>query len=190
MVEVKVFIEVSAGGKVKYELDEKTKELKDSLHITIRRMQGDSIESGHYYVQVLDYLRETAHCLNFISVPIFNHIENNHSPLAPDQTEDLLIIKKEITRLFHTIEGVIISDSYNEMEDVLELQSQIIELINKSIKSLIKSLKKESLSTKSSLLFMEILNESKALSLYLINLIKAQRDFVQSGQDEEKYSQE
>ena len=28
MVEVKVFIEVSAGGKVKYELDEKTKELK------------------------------------------------------------------------------------------------------------------------------------------------------------------
>ncbi len=76
------------------------------------------------------------------------------------------------------------------MEDVLELQSQIIELINKSIKSLIKSLKKESLSTKSSLLFMEILNESKTLSLYLINLIKAQRDFVQSGQDEEEYSQE
>lgn len=28
MIEVKVFIEVSAGGQVKYELDEKTKELK------------------------------------------------------------------------------------------------------------------------------------------------------------------
>jgi inorganic pyrophosphatase len=28
MMEIKVFIEVSAGGKVKYELDEKTKELK------------------------------------------------------------------------------------------------------------------------------------------------------------------
>lgn len=37
MIEVKVFIEVSAGGQVKYELDEKTKELKVDrfLHTSI-----------------------------------------------------------------------------------------------------------------------------------------------------------
>ncbi|MCD6597805.1 MAG: 5-bromo-4-chloroindolyl phosphate hydrolysis family protein, partial [Bacteroidales bacterium] len=169
------------------EINKETKALKDSLHITIRRMQEDSIESGHFYVQVLDYLRETAHCLNFISIPIFNHIENNHSPLAPEQAEDLLIVKEELTRLFHTIERIILTDSYNEMEVVLEMQSQVIELINKSIKSLIKTLKKESLSTKSSLLFMEILNESKSLVLHLINLIKAQRDFVQSGLKDEPF---
>lgn len=171
------------------DINAETKELKDSLHLTIRRMQGDSIESGHYYVQVLDYLRETAHCLNFISEPIFNHIENNHPPLSPDQTEDLLIVKEEITRLFHTIERVIISENYTEMDDVLEQQAHIIELINKSRKRLIRMLKKESLSTKSSMLFMEILNESKNLVLYLINVIKSQRDFVQSSKGVDPDSQ-
>lgn len=168
------------------EINAETKEMKDSLHLTIRRLQEDSVESGHFYVQVLDYLRETAHCLNYISEPIFNHIENNHSLLESDQTDDLLDVKEEITRLFHSVQRVIVTDNYQEIDEVLQQQSDILEFINKSRKKLIKMLKKASLSTKSSLLYMEILNESKNLVLYLINVLKAERDFVQFSKDEMK----
>ncbi|MDX2442901.1 MAG: inorganic phosphate transporter [Bacteroidales bacterium] len=160
-------------------LNKKSKELKDSLHLVITRLQEDSLESGHYYVQVLDYLRETAHCLTYISEPIFLHIENNHPPIAPKQVEELLEIKEEITQLFHMSEQIILSDDYNKLDVVLDQQQVIIDNIQKYRKGLIKSLKKEALSTKSSMLFMEILNESKNLALYVINIIKAQRDFVQ-----------
>ncbi len=160
-------------------LNKKSKELKDSLHLVITRLQEDSLESGHYYVQVLDYLRETAHCLTYISEPIFIHIENNHPPIAPKQVEELLEIKEEMTQLFHMSEQIILSDDYNKLDVVLDQQQVIIDNIQKYRKGLIKSLKKEALSTKSSMLFMEILNESKNLALYVINVIKAQRDFVQ-----------
>lgn len=167
-------------------LNKKTKELKDNLHKVIRRLQEDSLESSHYYVQVLDYLRETAHCLTFISEPIFLHIENNHPPLSPKQVEELLIIKEDVTQLFHLSEMIIKSGSYEKIEDVFDQQQVILEKIQKFRKGLIKSLKKEALSTKSSMLFMEILNESKNLVLYIINVLKAERDFVQYENEDNK----
>ena len=93
--------------------------------------------------------------------------------------EELLEIKEEITQLFHMSEQIILSDDYNKLDVVLDQQQVIIDNIQKYRKGLIKSLKKEALSTKSTMLFMEILNESKNLALYVINIIKAQRDFVQ-----------
>ena len=167
-------------------LNKKTKELKDNLHKVIRRLQEDSLDSSHHYVQVLDYLRETAHCLTFISEPIFLHIENNHPPLSPKQVEELLIIKEEITQLFHLSEMIIKSGSYEKIDDVFDQQQVILEKIQKFRKGLIKSLKKEALSTKSSMLFMEILNESKNLVLYIVNVLKAERDFVQYENEDTK----
>jgi len=158
-------------------LNKETKKLKNNVHYTIKRLREDAVESGHYYVQVLDYLRETAHCLSFIADPIFMHIENNHPPLTREQSKDLLILKEEITRLFNLVDETIRLNDYSKINDVLDVQNELLEKIKKSRKHLIKSLKKEALSTKSSMLYLEILNESKNLILFVINLLKAQRDF-------------
>ncbi len=160
-------------------LNKETKELKDNLHLTIHRMEEGSIEGGHYYVQVLDYLRETAHCCTFIASPIFKHIDNNHPPFTKDQVESVLSLKEDITRLLYNISEVIKTDNYSTIEEILELQADILETTKTGRKKLIKSLKKEALSTKGSMLYLEILNESKNLVLYVINLLKSQRDFVQ-----------
>ena len=48
-------------------INNETKFLKDRVYKTIKKLEEDSIETGPYYVQVLDYLRETAHCLSYIS---------------------------------------------------------------------------------------------------------------------------
>ena len=167
-------------------LNKKTKELKDNLHKVIARLQEDSLESGHYYVQVLDYLREMAHCLTYISEPIFLHIENNHPPVSSKQVEELLEVKEEITQLFHMSESIIQSNGFDKLDDVFDQQQLILDKIQKYTKGLIKALKKESLSTKSSMLFMEILNESKNLVLYVVNVLKAQRDFVNAEHWENK----
>lgn len=160
-------------------LNKETKGLKDNLYSTIQRLEEDSIEGGHFYVQVLDYLRETAHCLSFIAGPIFKHIDNNHPPFTKDQIENILSLKEDITTLLHKTIDVIQSEKYNTIEEILVLQTEILETTKIGRKKLIKSLKKEALSTKGSMLYLEILNESKNLVLYVINLLKSQRDFVQ-----------
>jgi len=160
-------------------LNKETKELKDNLHLTVQRLEEDSIEGGHFYVQVLDYLRETVHCLSFIAGPIFKHIDNNHPPFTKDQIDNILSLKEDITKLLYRVSDVIKTEKYEIIEEVLVLQTEILETTKTGRKNLIKSLKKEALSTKGSMLYLEILNESKNLVLYVINLLKSQRDFVQ-----------
>jgi Na+/phosphate symporter len=164
-----------------------TKELKDNIHRTIHRLEEDSIESGHYYVQVLDYVRELAHCINFVCEPIYQHLDNHHPPLTEAQIKDLLVVKESITDLLHSVEAIIKSGQFDKLKEAIEKQQESLDMIQKLSKKLIKSLKKENLSTKSSLLYMELLAESKNLLLYSINLLKSQRDFViyrdQNGKD-------
>ncbi len=159
-------------------LNKKTKQIKDTIHATIRRLKEEDIDSGHYYVQVIDYLRETAHCLTYLADPIYMHLDNHHPPLEDDQVSDLMIVKEELSGLFHAIDKLIKSNSYDSIDDVLDIQQETLDTVQKLRKKLIKSLKKERLSTKSSMLYLEILNESKNLTLYIVNLLKAQRDFV------------
>lgn len=166
-------------------LNTETKGLKSNLHETIQRLEEDSIEGGHFYVQVLDYLRETAHCLSFIADPIFTHIDNNHPPLSEKQVESISTIREDVSKLLNKTIEVIRDKDYSAVDEVLEMQAEILETTKQARKKLIKSLKKEIISTKASLLYLEILNESKNLVLYVINLLKSQRDFVQYNNENE-----
>ena len=90
--------------KVKAEANEihiQTKLLKENMHTTIQQLSEDDIETGHYYVQVLDYLRETSNCLQFIVNPLFNHLDNNHAPLSKDQSAELVKFNEKMSVFFN-----------------------------------------------------------------------------------------
>ncbi len=160
-------------------LNKEVKELKDNVYFTIRRLEEDSIETGHYYVQALDYLRETAHCLTYIHTPIFKHIDNNHPLLPTEQMGSLLQINEDISTLFNYIIQAIKSDNFENIEETLSLQKDILSEIKNLQKKHVKLIKKHSnIKTRPSILLFNILGESKNLVLYLVNILKAQRDFV------------
>ncbi len=159
-------------------LNSEIKEIKSNIHVIIKRLREEDIDSGHYYVQVIDYLRETAHSLRFLIEPVYVHIDNNHPPLAEDQANGLKDIKEKISAMLKEIIAIISQNAYHETDKVIEMQQAILNDIQKLRKKLLKSLKKEGLSTKSSMLYLEILSESKNLCLYIVNVLKAQRDFV------------
>ncbi|MFC2104923.1 anion permease [Bacteroidota bacterium] len=62
-------------------LNTNAKYLKNNVHNTLLKLLEEEGETGHYYVQVIDYLREMAHALTFISNPSYVHVDNNHKPL-------------------------------------------------------------------------------------------------------------
>lgn len=156
-----------------------SKLLKDNIYSTVNKLREDSIETAPYYVQVVDYLRETSLALYHIVGPTYNHIDNNHKPLLPEQIEGLKLIAETISSLVQNISTVIKTKNYiTGEENILHIQKDLLGYVNEARKVHIKRIKNNEVSTKNSMLFLNILSETKNIALYATNTYKYHRDFV------------
>ncbi len=160
------------------ELNKHTKELKNQVIPTLKKLEEDSVDTGPYYVQTLDYLREIAHCLSFIADPVYEYVDNNHPPLIPEQAKEIKQMNEDVAELQNYILNMLRKDKYDEMDNILKKQSDILGNIDKIKKKQIKLIKSESIGTRNSMLVFGILSETKNLILYTINMVKAHRDFI------------
>jgi len=159
-------------------INKEAKELKKSLHNTISKLNIESEDSGLYYVQVLDYLREMAHSLSYIVRPAYEHIENNHKPLSKAQKADLLELNNKLCHLIDAVIDEIKKSNYLDIDKLIEEQAAIMKFITKIRKKHVKRIKEGKASTKASMLFFSIAHENNNIVLHMINLLKAQRDFI------------
>ena len=159
-------------------LNKKAKFLKDNIHLTIDQLEEDSVESGHYYVQVLDFLREITRSVHFIAKAATTHVDNNHKGLLPEQIEELNQLNTRIADMFKEILDSISEHRYTEIDSIISAQLELLELIEKTNKKQIKRIKNKEAGTKNSLMYLGILSEIKNVLSYTINLIKSQRDFI------------
>jgi Na+/phosphate symporter len=159
-------------------VNKEIKMLKDNVFQTISKLREDDVESGHHYVQVLDYLRETAHCLTFIADPVYEYINNNHPSLIKDQQTELRDTAQLMNEFFTEVIKIIKNEEYSALDEVISRQSSLLDIFNKLKKRQLKRIKNRETGMKSSTIYLNTLNESKNLVLNTINLLKAQRDFV------------
>nr|WP_319398502.1 inorganic phosphate transporter [uncultured Carboxylicivirga sp.] len=159
-------------------INKKTKKLKSNVYPTVMKLQEQSIDSSLYYVQVIDYLRETAHCLSFISEPCFTHLDNNHRIFKPEQFEDLNNVNASVKDFIADTVSIIKKGNYEKLNKLMDKQEDILESIRDYRKAQLKRIKNEKAGTKVSLLYLNILHETQNLMLHMVNLVKAQRDFV------------
>ncbi|MFC2151702.1 anion permease [Bacteroidota bacterium] len=160
-------------------LNADAKYLKNNVHNTLLKLLEEEGETGHYYVQVIDYLREMAHALTFISNPSYVHVDNNHKPLIKDQINELSELKDSVTDLFNAIILTIEKNEFSSIPSIIEKQQDILDIIKSGRKKQIKRIKHNEAGTRNSVLYLGILNEIKNFLLQSINLVKAQRDFVE-----------
>ncbi|MCB0805732.1 MAG: inorganic phosphate transporter [Bacteroidales bacterium] len=159
-------------------ISRKTKELKNSISDTINHLEENSIDTGHFYVQILDNLREINHSINYIVKPSLDHVDNNHKSFIPEQKEELFDMTRMIRELIVEINHTIKKGDYDLINDQVNKQQKIIKYIDTSRKKQVKRIKANEVGTRNSMLFLSILAESKSMLLQLINLLKAQRDFI------------
>lgn len=159
-------------------LDKKIKKQRDNIHLTIDKLKEDSIETGHYYVQVIDYLREIAHATRFLADPIFEHVENVHKGFVEIQIEELENLTELLRNLFNRISSIVENDNFSDIDNVHKLQNTMLSKIDELRKSQLKRLKKKISGTKTSMLYLNILQETKNLNLFAVNMLKSYRDFV------------
>ena len=167
--------------KVKRELDSttaKTKYLKDNINIIVDKLRKGSEDTSYYFVQVLDFMREILHSISFINTPVYDHIDNNHKPLVKEQIVELKNLDKVLTKMLTKIAASIKSGDFSKQEEIHALLTEFLDMIEVYNKNQIKRIKNAVVGTRNSILYLNIINESKHLALHAGNLYKSQRDFV------------
>jgi hypothetical protein len=159
-------------------LNKKAKFLKDNIHVTIEKFEEDSIETGHFYVQVVDFLREITRSVYFISKSAATHVDNNHKGLLPEQMEEMNTLNTEISGFYEDIFMAIKEQRFTEIDEIIANQLKIVKLIESLNKKQIKRIKNHEAGTKNSLMYLDLLGETKNILFYTINLLKSQRDFI------------
>ncbi len=164
--------ELKSVRKQAKKLNKHVKEIKDNLPETLKTFKENEIDIGHYYVQVIDHLRETTNALSHIIEPAYTHLDNNHR-LDHIQNKELKHFNEEINEFFNFNISILKNKNIDAIEEIMKKRDILIDEINEIIRNRIKILKKTQKGTKVSMTYIEMLTESKNLLLHLVQLLKA-----------------
>ena len=163
------------------ELYERMRDRKYRMMSTLRTLRDSDLDTAQYYVQVVDYLNELTKALLHIVQPAFDHIDNNHEGLTRDQTADLIRVGDEVEAIYRRINAMLSSNDFGDIDLVLSMRDRLFETIENAIKSELKRFNDSGRgSTKASMLYLTVLNETRTMVLQLRNLLKAQRHFLET----------
>lgn len=159
-------------------INKSTKALKDNIYQIIRKLDEEDVNASMYYVQVIDYLRESAHSLRFIAEPVYEHIANNHKPFSKAQQAAIQELIQIYTPLHQACRDMIMKGDFSAIDHVKEQQDFLYKKMECLKKEQLKRIKKGKDSTKASVLFINVLQETTLMSIGVINVLKSYRDFM------------
>lgn len=162
-------------------LNDESKKLKKRIPLVFKELNEDSFENGQYYAEIIDYTREAMHCLEYIAEPAYKHVDNNHKPLNDLQVESLKEVSGELSKYTNKLIKDISESNFKNSALVIEESLQLGETISKIKKKHLKLLRKEPGSNRTNVLFLDILNETRNMVLFLNNMYKSFRDFSESN---------
>ncbi len=158
-------------------MNKQTKKLKTRAINTFKNLNNDLLISGTNSIQIYDYVREIGYCLNYITNPAYTHVNNVHNPIPSEQFNELKLIKKQIKEIFE----LSIAQIKNKNIDLQVFQQRvnnIIMLVDSRRNNQLKLIKDSEINTRTTMLYLGIMHETKNMLLHLENFIKAYNDFL------------
>jgi phosphate/sulfate permease len=140
---------------------------------TLRQLQPGALEIGQYYVQIVDFSHEISKSLRVITEASHTYVENNHEPFSREQLDDLMSISEAFIDVFNEYAKMVEANDYHSYNNIRNKQIKISEMFSELTKKQIKRAKANESGTRNSILFLNILNEAKLISLQINNLMRA-----------------
>ncbi len=158
-----------------------TQLLKQRLPDILKKLEADAVPTSYNYVQIVENLNELAYTFNFISKHAFDHVDNNHKELSADQIADLSeLIKRKDEMVGHLLAGLQNPDQ-EYMEYMVLENKKLIQYMDECILRQIKRVKSGTSGKKNSMLFMNIISETKNLISFEMNMLRAHHQFMKRG---------
>ena len=164
--------------KASDDFSKRSKKNKEKVYSTVQILTEGLVDTGHYYVQMMDYKREMAHANHYIIDPIINYSDNNHKPFTPEQNSELVKLTAQLDNFFNFALHTVKENKFENIDILIADREKIFDVLAKLEKNQIKRIKNKEVNTRNSLLYFKIIAESKNLLLHTVNMLKAQRDFI------------
>ncbi len=160
-----------------------SRDRKYTLMPTLKKLQHVDIYAAHYYVQVVDYLNEVTKALLHIARPAFDHIDNCHEGFSQEETRDLMAINDDVEEINRSINTMLRSGDFTELESVLEMRDDLFGRISEAMLAELSRIDAQKTNTRASMLYLTILSETKNMVLQSRNLLKSQEYFLKHHED-------
>jgi len=157
-----------------------SRERKYKMMPILYKLEDSDVNTTHYYVQVVDYMSEISKALVHITRPCFDHIDNNHEGFSKQQVHDLMSVNEHVKIIYDKINAMLRQNDFSDIETVLAMRDKLFDIIAEAIKNQLRRIKKGDTSTKSSFLYLTLLNETKTMVLQSRNLLKSQSYFIEN----------
>lgn len=169
---------LKAAEKICMEFSKKAKKNRDRVYSTVQLLSEGPVDTSHFYVQMMDYKREMAHAVHFMTEPMIIHLKNNHKPFILDQGKELREMISLLDNFFNLCHRTVKEEKFDDIDQLIIVRDKIFEFLQKIEKNQIKRIKNKEVNTRNSQLYFKIIAEVRNLLLHVVNLIKSQRDFI------------
>lgn len=147
---------IAAKDHLKTELEQ----TKENIFNIATRFEN-SLQSGHYLIDLNDYQLRMVNSLTLLLDPLLEHLSNSHRPLIKIQGEELKNLNKELETFWELMTDIIDYGHKNKIENLNNIEKNILELLNNMEVAQIKRIKANHVNTRNSVLFLNILSETK-----------------------------
>jgi phosphate/sulfate permease len=144
---------------------------------TLESIRINALELAQEYVQLADYSCEITKSLKAITETTFRYIDNNHAAFSEEQLDDLKVICRILSEAFAAYGKMEESGDYGRFGQIVNMREAILALNRKLTKRQIRRAKAGESTTRNSILFLNLVNESKIITLQSGNLMKSHRNF-------------
>jgi phosphate/sulfate permease len=177
--ELKVLRNLS--GKIDSHKDD-VKKIKRLGTLGIRKLSpNDAFERGLYFYQANDFIGELIYSLAKISVACEEHIANNFNPLNEEQKEELLKTKDSIILFINQCIDILEKEDFEERRNIYANNEEFLEDFHNMKRKQLKRIQLYQQSTKASLVYISIVQETQTIVTYTTNIMKVNRKLLQNS---------
>lgn len=136
-----------------------------------------AVEKGLYYYQGNDFASEIVFSLRRMTEPCKDHIDNNFKPLSDAQKDEFGKMADEVITFISRCMLEIKRNDYTAFDQIVEKAVSISNALTQLKKNELKRIQGQSGSTKVSMVYLNMIQETQNVVSFTSNLIKVSRKF-------------
>jgi len=161
------------------DLLEKTKNRKNHFTIQLREIEEDSLQYGHFYLQMLHYIREFARSIDTMIEACYEHVENTHYGTTKIQNDELTRLSEELKHIYSSISNMVTEQNFEMKESCKERHEALLDIVVEFQKNQVRRVKYDkNTHTRNSVLYLSLLSSTKDLVVDVVRLLKVQSKFI------------
>lgn len=162
------------------QLRKKSNLITNHILKSIDHFKVEEIKAGKRFGKVITSVQEIANKLINITNITYNHIDNNHTTLSKEQTEELKQVCQLLSLEVEQAISIIQSKSFDKIDEYFNKQDDLVLQIAEYDNNQINRIKQNDDSARNSMLFLNVLNETENMSAHIGKLVNTLKNTSKS----------